>query len=230
MKNGQKQDSSGAAQSARDKLLDAALRTIREKGYAGTSVDELCAAAGVTKGAFFHHFESKEQLAVKAAEYFADRAAVMFAEEPHRKLPDAVDRLLAYIDQRRELMRGELPEWTCLLGTMVQEAYATHPAIREACNNAIFEHAGWLETDIREAMQGLKTKPEWSAESLAAHITSVIQGSFILAKAQYHWQPAMASLDHLHGYVAMLFGRPVAVQAGARRIPDKSQFKRKGDT
>lgn len=205
------------ALNARDKLLDAALRAIREKGYAGTSVDELCAVAGVTKGAFFHHFESKERLAVAAADYFASRAAVMFSEEQHRRLPDPVDRLLAYIDQRRKLMRGELPEYTCLLGTMVQEAYEAHPAIREACSKAIFNHAGRLETDIREAMQGLKTRPEWTAESLAAHITSVIQGAFILAKARYSWQPAVESIEHLRRYIEMLFARPAKAQARTRQ-------------
>ncbi|HTV06430.1 MAG TPA: TetR/AcrR family transcriptional regulator [Acidobacteriaceae bacterium] len=215
MKN--KSQAKAASQSARGKLLDAALHAIREKGYAGTSVDELCAAAGVTKGAFFHHFSSKEQLAVMAADYFSNRAAVMFSEEPHRLLPDPVDRLLAYIDQRGEWMQGELPEYTCLLGTMVQETYETHPAIREACRKAIFDHAGWLEADIREAILGLNTQPEWTAESLAAHITSVVQGAFILAKAQYSWHVAIESLDHLRRYVAMLFARPIKTPTGTRR-------------
>jgi TetR/AcrR family transcriptional regulator, transcriptional repressor for nem operon len=230
IKPGKIQPGSGkTAQSARDKLLDAALHTIRRSGYAGTSVDELCAAAGVTKGAFFHHFESKEQLAVAAADYFSSRAAVMFAEEPHRKLADPVDRLLAYIDQRRELMRGELPEYTCLLGTMVQEAYETHPAIREACSKAIFDHAGWLEADIREAMLELKTKPDWTAGSLAAYITSVIQGAFILAKAKYNWQVAMESIDHLHRYVAMLFDRSLEARTGRAQACLPGRTKRRAN-
>jgi AcrR family transcriptional regulator len=52
---------------ARQKLLDATLALIRKKGYSSTSVDELCAQAGVTKGAFFHHFKSKDALAIAAA-------------------------------------------------------------------------------------------------------------------------------------------------------------------
>ncbi len=47
---------------AREKLLDAARRVIREKGYSAATVDDLCRAADVTKGAFFHHFDSKEVL------------------------------------------------------------------------------------------------------------------------------------------------------------------------
>ena len=58
-------------ETARNRLLGAALRIIREKGYHATSVEELCRAAGVTEGAFFHYFGSKEDLAVAAAEHWS---------------------------------------------------------------------------------------------------------------------------------------------------------------
>ena len=48
--------------------MEAALPVIRTKGYSATSVDELCAAAGITKDAFFHHFKSKDELGVAAAD------------------------------------------------------------------------------------------------------------------------------------------------------------------
>jgi TetR/AcrR family transcriptional regulator, transcriptional repressor for nem operon len=56
--------------STKDKLLNAAMTVIRTKGYSATTVDELCENAGVTKGSFFHYFESKEDLAVQSAEHW----------------------------------------------------------------------------------------------------------------------------------------------------------------
>jgi TetR/AcrR family transcriptional repressor of nem operon len=49
---------------SKTKLLDAALQVIRAKGYAATTVDDICHQAGVTKGSFFHHFKSKDELAL----------------------------------------------------------------------------------------------------------------------------------------------------------------------
>ena len=137
---------------ARTRLLDAALTVIRSKGYADTSVDELCQAAGVTKGAFFHHFRSKEALGVAAAAHFGEMAAGLFAAAPYQALTAPLERLLGYVDFRREILSGEIPDYTCLLGTMVQEAYATHPAIREACAREITGHAPTLEADIAALM------------------------------------------------------------------------------
>ena len=97
------------------------------------SVDDLCHAAGVTKGAFFHHFKSKEDMAVAAAAHFGAMAEGLFSQAGYRSLPIRWSGCLAYVDFRKSILRGTVPEFTCLLGTLVQEAYETNPAIRAAC-------------------------------------------------------------------------------------------------
>src|SRR5215813_5657828 len=101
---------------ARTRLLDAAMQVIREQGYSATTVDDICRAAGVTKGAFFHHFKSKEDLGVAAAEHFAQMADRLFGAAPYHKLADPLDRFLGYIDLRAMILDGPIPEFTCLLG------------------------------------------------------------------------------------------------------------------
>jgi len=190
---------------SKTKLLDAALHVIRAKGYNATRIEDICEAAGLTKGSFFHHFKSKEELALAAAEHWGVVTGAAFASAPYRALPDPVDRLLGYVDFRKAILRGELPEFTCLVGTMVQEVYETHPPIRDACDKSISEHAAMVQSDIAEAMRTYGVDAEWSAQSLALYTQAVIQGAFVLAKAKDGPDVAAACLDHLRRYLEMLF-------------------------
>jgi len=192
---------------ARAKLLDAALTVIRTRGYSATTVDELCAAAGVTKGAFFHHFKTKDELGVAVADYWSETTGAMFAAAPYHRLADPLDRVLAYVEFRKGLLTGGVPEFTCLVGTMVQETYETAPAIRDACDRSISKHAATLIADIEAAMAERGMTPAWTAQSLALHTQAVLQGAFILAKAKGGAGVAADSVDHLKRYIELLFGR-----------------------
>ena len=196
-----------AQHESKTKILDAALRVIRAKGYAATTVEDICQAAGLTKGSFFHHFRSKEELALAGSAHFATMADGMFAQAPYRTLADPLDRLLGYIDFRKAILQGRLPEFTCLLGTMVQETFETHPAIRDACDRYISAHAAMLAGDIAQAKARHAPAASFSVESLALYTQAVIQGAFILAKAKNGPQIAGECLDHLRRYIELLFSQ-----------------------
>ena len=193
---------------SRTRLLEAARDVIRAKGFAATSVDDLCKAAGVTKGAFFHHFANKEALGVAAAAHWAETTSAFFENAPYHHHDDPLDRLLGYVEFRKAIIEGDLAEFTCLVGTMTQEVYGSHPAIREACAASIFGHALTLEPDIAQAMKMRRIKADWTPASLARHTQAVLQGAFILAKATGDRIVALESVDHLKRYLTLLFSQP----------------------
>ncbi|KJS24168.1 MAG: TetR family transcriptional regulator [Hyphomonadaceae bacterium BRH_c29] len=194
--------------SAREKLIGAAVKVVREKGFNATSVDELCREAGVTKGAFFHHFPSKTDLGVAAAEAWKLHANDLFGHAPYMACEDPLDRFLGYLEFRRNMLDGPVPEFTCLAGTMVQESYETLPTLREACQDSIWGHALTLVPDIEAARDKHGVDGDWTSESLALHTQAVLQGAFILAKATNGAAAARDSADHLIRYVRMLFRLP----------------------
>lgn len=195
MSNAQPQHESKA------RILDAALRVIRTKGYSATTIDDVCTTAGLTKGSFFHHFKSKDELALAATAHFAAMADGLFAAAPYRTLPDPRERVIGYVKFRKSILTGDLPEFTCLLGTLVQEAYETHPAIREACDKYISAHAALVEQDIAAAKRIYAPNAKWSPASLALFTQAALQGAFILAKAKHGPQIAAECIDHLQRYI-----------------------------
>jgi TetR/AcrR family transcriptional regulator, transcriptional repressor for nem operon len=201
----------------RTKLLDAARDVIRAKGYTATTVDDICSAAGVTKGSFFHHFASKEQLGVAAIKQFGVMAAAIFGSAPYRELPDPLDRLLGYVDFRASMLDGEIAQYTCLMGTSVQEVYATHPEIRAACDQGMTEHVAELVRDIEAAKQKYAPDAPWSAESVGYFMQSVLQGSFIFAKAKQGPEVALECLAHLRHYLETLFNQPRNINPKEKR-------------
>ena len=190
---------------ARTRLLEAARDTIRAKGFSATTVDDLCHAAAVTKGSFFHHFASKEAIGVEAAKHWAETTSAFFASAPYHAPKDPLARVLAYVAFRKSIIAGEIPQFTCLVGTMAQEVHEDWPAIRDACGASIFGHAATLEADIAAAMKERGIRGGWTAASLARHTQTVIQGGFVLAKAGNDPAFAREALDHLDRYIRFLF-------------------------
>src|ERR1700722_4100476 len=191
---------------SKTKLLDASLQVIRTKGYAATTVDDICHQAGATKGSFFHHFKGKDELELTPVDHWNAMVAGLFAAAPYHSATDPLERLLGYVDFRAAILTGELSEYTCLLGTLVQETYATHPDIREACDRGLSSHIAELARDLEAAKRRYAPNAAWSSKGVGYFIQTVLQGAFIFAKPTQSPDTVRESLSHLRRYLKTLFG------------------------
>lgn len=193
---------------SRTKFLDAAMLVFRTKGYTATRVEDICAAAGLTKGSFFHHFDSKEALAIAAARHWSSVTDAVFEAAPYRSVASARERLLGYIDQRQAMLSGQLASITCLAGTLIQETYETVPAVREAFSRSIRHHLEHVAALVAEAKAECAPGADWSPMDVAEHTQAVLQGAFVMAKAEQDIAIAARSLEFLKDYIERLLPEP----------------------
>ncbi len=193
------------ATESRTKLLDAALKSIRTKGYAASSVEDICTAAGVTKGSFFHHFKTKDDLAIAAIEHSASATAKLYESATYRSVGTPIDRLFAYLDFRQQQLAGALTDVSEPIGMVAGEVFESHAAIRQACAKAMEEHTAMVEADIAAAMKERGVDAPWFAHTLALHMQAVFQGALVVAKANADPEVIARCVEHLRRYLEFLF-------------------------
>jgi len=190
----------------KQKLLGAAEELMLTKGYTATSIDEICSAAGVTKGSFFHYFENKEHLGRELAEWFHTSRSQQFQSAPFHQKKDPLDRVFGYIDFIIEMSRTPVAAKGCLLGTFIQELSQTQPGIRSVCAACLKEHTDRLKQDLDAAKTKHAPRARWSTQSLAEHLIAVLQGAIVVAKAKQDQKAVEESLLHFREYLKFLFG------------------------
>ena len=190
---------------AKGKILDAAQGLMLAKGYTATTVDEICMEAGLTKGSFFHYFESKEDLGKAALDRFASSMFQMMKDAPFNRKEDPLKRVFGFLDFMLGIARNRAIPKSCLIGNFSQELSGTHPEIRSLCEGYFSQWSEVLKKDLDEAKRRYKPKASFDSLSLADHFISAMEGSLILAKAKQETKVIEESIIHLKQYLKSLF-------------------------
>ena len=187
------------------RLLDAAERLMLGQGYAATTVDEICEAAKLTKGSFFHYFESKEALGQALLERFCHSALQRMQQAVAGQTSDPLKRVYAHVDFMIAASKRCGNEPGCLLGTFAQELSDTHPAMRALCAKAFGRWADLLKRDLDEARAKRAPRRDIDTRGLADTFIAVLEGSKILAKARRDASVETRSLRHFKRYLEHVF-------------------------
>jgi TetR/AcrR family transcriptional repressor of nem operon len=190
------------------KLLDAGLNLMRLRGFNATTVDDICAKAGVTKGGFFHYFKTKDDLAAAAVTRFHELKARQFADAPFSQLDDPLDRVFGRLDFAEEAAGGTKGLTKgCLVGMLAQELSFTNSDLRALCQEKFERIARTFETDLAEAKAVYAPKAGFDPKSIAMLYLSIVQGSLMLAKASESNRVLIENIEGFRAYLGTLFGR-----------------------
>ncbi len=188
------------ALATRDKLILTGTDLIRRQGFVFTTVDQICERAGVTKGAFFHHFASKDDLADGCLVQWDAGAAAMDTAGSFRAARTPRARAIGYMDFYIGILDDPKVLKSCLAGTTAQEVADTNVRLRDAANVCFVNAAARFRTLLDEACKGGRKRVDTA--SLAALWMATIQGSLILYKASQDAPVIKRNLEHVKTYIA----------------------------
>ncbi len=201
----------------RNKILDTAEAMILDQGFAATSIDKLVAQAGVTKGSFFHHFDSKSALAYTLVDRFARADLEFFAENRERvqKLTrDPLQQVLLLIGLYKEMMEGLAEPYPgCLFASYIYEANLFDEHTLEIIVDAYRQWRANLGKMLRNAAEAYPPRREIDLEQLADMFTATLEGAFIMSKTLKEPELVANQLGLLREFVELLFEQPGGSQS-----------------
>jgi TetR/AcrR family transcriptional regulator, transcriptional repressor for nem operon len=160
----------------REKLVLAAEELMLRDGYSATRVDEVIREAELSKGSFYHFFDSKEALGIAALEhYYADRVKRLAAGN-HATERDPLLRAQLFIEHTFRIAEDL---WTkgCLLANFAADAAGSSGVIRDLLR----KRTGELRAFLMDVFSPFVT-PEVTAADLADQFLVCVEGSIVLAR------------------------------------------------
>jgi len=197
----------GAA--TRERILDAAESLILARGYAGMTVDNILEAVGITKGAFFYHFQSKDELASVLLDRFAERDAETYERVKTRAeslSDDPLQQVLLFIRLFEEMFEGlEQPYPGCLFASYVYELQQFDDGTRNLIRDSFLRWRDLLRSKFEAVAR--KYPPDLPVDYgvLADMFTVVLEGAFVTSKAIGDPKVVVEQIRQFRRYVELLF-------------------------
>jgi TetR/AcrR family transcriptional repressor of nem operon len=196
----------------REKILDAAQDLILDRGYVGMTVEHVLDEVGITKGAFFHHFKTKDDLAKALLRRFADKDAKIYSETRERaeKLSDdPLQQMLIFVRLFEEMFAGLTEPYPgCLFASYIYELQQFDDQTRQLIRDSFRKWRELLKEKFEAIARKYPPQTEVSAASLADAFTVVLEGAFITGKAMDEPGVVSEQLRHFRNYVELLFRQP----------------------
>jgi TetR/AcrR family transcriptional repressor of nem operon len=173
--------SKSKASMSRERIVVGASDLILSRGYSAMTVDAVCESAGITKGGFFYHFESKDALGEAALNKFWSEAAEREANAGFNKESDPVKRLEGYLDYAIEAYQSPELQKGCMLAIYTIELADSN---EELFNAAAKHFANWRASlfDMFE-QASIYVEHKLDAKAWSDLFISTLEGSLILAKS-----------------------------------------------
>ncbi|HTB52908.1 MAG TPA: TetR/AcrR family transcriptional regulator [Ferruginibacter sp.] len=187
------------AEKTRQFIIEKTAPIFNTKGYAGTSLNDMTASTGLTKGSIYGNFANKDEVALAAFDYNLQQVSNIISDEMSKQ-ESIQDKLLVYVTVYSNCLKQTFPTGGCPILNTAIEADDTHPELRKKAIAAILSWKHKVTKLIEKGIENNEFNPSIDPEQIALTIIAMIEGGTMLAKltGKYdHRKSVMQSVEKL---------------------------------
>ncbi len=198
------------ANSSRERIMSTAEAMILERGFAGTTIEDIIAQAAITKGGFFYHFDGKRQLAKALVERYIELDSKVFEDLNNRAdslSEDPLQRTLIFLNLFTEMVAGMTEVHPgCLVAAFTYETQQFDDDIRGLMEQGMLEWREMIARRLKAIVNQYPPRVDVSLEDLADMFSSTLEGGIILARVYGDNRALIAQVQAYRTHLRMLFG------------------------
>lgn len=202
----------------RTQILDLAEAAVLEKGFDATSIDEIAAGVGISKGGFFYHFRDKNALARAMIERYIDREDVLFDDlfARARELSDDPLHVMLIALKLMSEMMGDMPNGHpgCLIAAAAYQDRLFDAGVRRLNRQAILGWRARFRGMFEEIAARYPPREAVDLDALGDMLSGIVEGGIILQKALDEPGAITGQILQFRTYVKLLFAQPPPVPLG----------------
>lgn len=181
-------------------IIEKSADIFNTKGYAGTSINDLITATGLTKGSIYGNFENKDEVALAAFDYNFERLVTYIRGKMDIK-HSVLEKLLVYPETYRNFLTNTILISGCPVTNISAEADDTHPLLRSKVENAYEFWINTLENHLNNGIASGEIRAEINQEEFISVFISIIQGAILQAKVTRKMNTLNLAMDYLERYI-----------------------------
>ncbi|MFB9326710.1 TetR/AcrR family transcriptional regulator [Paenibacillus aurantiacus] len=167
----------------RELIIQKAAELFNQRGYAGSSLNDIIAHTGIQKGGIYRHFENKDDIALEAYDYAARIVGQRFVEEIAKET-SAYGKLLAYFRVYADAAHNPPFIGGCPLQNTAVESDDGHPLLRQRAQVGLARSLNGMIAIIRTGIESGEFRPDLNAEALASFTLSLLEGGIMLSRLE----------------------------------------------
>ncbi len=192
------------ADQSRSTILQSAFCEIHRKGYQAASIANILHDTGLTKGALYHHFPTKQSLGIAVVDEIIGERLAKLLFEPIRQSERPIDALLHLISHIDKQVPADFVMLGCPLNNLMQEMSALNPEFKSSLNGILKQWRDTIEWALVTGQKQNDIRSDVDAKSAALFIVSAWEGCIGIAKNMQSNSAFKSCMKQLHGYLAGL--------------------------